>query len=312
MALLDVARSEVDDDIDEEDENGHQIDARNLLEAEAAARGVPKRWLIFSRRVNNRDSHLQRMVAADVALDTGYGSHFSIASRFSNASHFSSIDSFESMSSSLVVGGGYSAGSVAIEALLQGIPLVVLAGGTTVAERQAASVARAILLPFASTEDSQLGTTFDDNGLNGKVKQGRQAWEVLSAYSIKEYADTAVRLALLPREAELRLVESSPSQYKVSSAPHSYWTLAHFLAQKLCKGPCGCRSLSTKGKKIENESDTVDLLACPISSLERVADIERGAAACFEVLSVARARKTGGLVDNNQNLHAAHYHIYRS
>mgnify|MGYP001463420827 CR=1 FL=1 len=115
---------------------------RGALVAEAAARGVPERWLVFSRRVEGRGEHLARMARADLALDTGYGS----ATR----------------GVGLVGGGGYSAGSVAVEALLQGIPLLVLASGVTVAERQellalapeSLSLGSRLPLVFSAAEDN--------------------------------------------------------------------------------------------------------------------------------------------------------------
>ena len=107
------------------------VDARRHLEAEAASAGLPPASIVFSPRVSSRDEHLWRLSAADIALDTTR----------------------------------YSAGSVALEALGEGVPLVTLAGYRTVAARQGTAV--------ASAHPNQ---------------------QLLIAHSFKEYADVSVAL----------------------------------------------------------------------------------------------------------------------
>ena len=98
---------------------------------------------------------------------------------------------------------------------------------------------------------------------------GQIAWSVLASHSIKEYADTAVRLALL--------FPSVPAA--LSALPTSS------LSRSLCRSACGCRLLASKPGE-NRVAGSEDDGGCPITSIDRVTDIEHGAAAAFEVLAV--------------------------
>jgi len=120
--------------------------AQQSLKGEAASKGLSPSHLIFSgKRVSNREEHLARLAAADVALDSAR----------------------------------YSAGSVGVEAFLQGIPLVVLASDSSVASRQATATA----------------LTLSDNRNLLSRKQVFFQPSLLVVASFKEYSDIALRLA---------------------------------------------------------------------------------------------------------------------
>lgn len=126
--------------------------AQEYLRREAASKGLLPSRLIFSgKRVNSRREHLARLAAADVALDSAR----------------------------------YSAGSVGVEAFLQGVPLVVLASDSSVASRQASAVALTL-----SDKDHITST------------RAILPPSLLIATNFKEYAETALRLATVLRRTE--------------------------------------------------------------------------------------------------------------
>ena len=176
------------------------VDAQRSLKREAASKGLPPSRLIFSdKRVSSREDHLARLAAADVALDSTR----------------------------------YSAGSVGVEAYLQGVPLVVLASDMSVASRQATATA----------------LTLSDNRHLASRKQVVLKPSLLIATSFKEYTDIALRLASL-----------------MSKDEKEKGTLAHVSSNHLLD--YGCRAVPQ---------------SCALESNDRVRDIERGAAAAFEV-----------------------------